>query len=119
MKALRNIGLLLLLTGCTGAPPLSDSGSTSTSTPVGSETSRAGQTARFDGPGHDVANAIQFPGIRNPLAFSQKQQEWLWLHYRDWKKLGQALREKNGVRYDEVTLINQRGEKRVLYFRMP
>lgn len=73
----------------------------------------------FDGPGHNLANAIEFRGISNPLAFSQKQQEWLWLNYRDWKKQGQSLREKNGVQYDEVTLVNQHGETRVLYFRMP
>lgn len=83
------------------------------------ESKTSATPTRFDGPGHDYANAVHFAGVNNPLAFSQKQQEWLWLHYRDWKKQGQALREKNGQRYDEVTLINKRGETRVIYFRMP
>ena len=83
------------------------------------ETKASTTPTRFDGPGHDYATAVHFAGVNNPLAFSQKQQEWLWLHYRDWKKQGQALREKNGQRYDEVTLRNPRGETRVIYFRMP
>ncbi|NQD36319.1 hypothetical protein HPT27_04720 [Permianibacter sp. IMCC34836] len=73
----------------------------------------------FTGAGHDYATAIQFSDINNPIAFSQKQQEWLWLNYRDWKKQGQSLRESNGVQYDEVRLSNGKGETRVIYFRMP
>lgn len=107
--------LLLLLAGCASSPPES----TPESAPEVDTEAPSAQPPRFDGPGHDYANAIQLSGVSNPLAFSQKQQEWLWLHYRDWKKLGQAMREKNGIRYDEVTLINKRGDKRVIYFRMP
>lgn len=114
MEHAMRVGLLTLLLAACASPapkapsPATDRSPTTTTAP-----------ARVDGDGRDYRHAIQFSGIRNPLAFSQKQQEWLWLHYRDWKKLGQALREHNGVQYDEVTLVNARGEQRVLYFRMP
>ncbi|MFN4291577.1 MAG: hypothetical protein ACK4E7_11935 [Permianibacter sp.] len=114
MKPATRIMLLLCgvgLSACVSAPP-----STTAPTPA---TRSSTSTMPFTGPGHDRRNAVHFPGISNPLAFSQKQQEWLWLHYRDWQKLSQSLREYAGARYDEVTLLSKDGEQRVIYFRMP
>ena len=107
----------LLLAGCSSQAPVQPPASEHVIT--NPPTSKPEQAARYDGAGHNYATAIQLAGASNPLAFSQKQQEWLWLHYRDWKKQGQALREKDGIKYDEVTLVNKRGETRVIYFRMP
>ena len=109
------LALELMMVGCASQPP-SPGPATSTG---GAERSIGTSAKRFDGPGHSFATAIQLTGIKNPLAFSQRQQEWLWQHYRNWVKQGQALRERAGIQYDEVTLVNQRGETRVIYFRMP
>ena len=119
MKPTMRIALLLIgscLSACVSSPP-SGSVPAPASVPDSATPPRSGTP--YNGPGHDLRNAVYFPGVSNPLAFSQKQQEWLWLHYRDWKKLSQSLREQNGIRYDEVTLLNKQGEKRVIYFRMP
>lgn len=116
------LAVTLLLAACTSTPPAAVSAppvipeSAGSVTPAGS---RPAPAKRFDGPGHNYATAITLANASNPLAFSQKQQEWLWLNYRDWKKQGQALREHDGVQYDEVTLVNKQGETRVIYFRMP
>lgn len=105
------------LSACVSTPPSTTA--PTPATPSSSSTEHRRSTMPFTGPGHDRHNAIHFPGISNPLAFSQKQQEWLWLHYRDWQKLSQSLREHAGTHYDEVTLLSKDGEQRVIYFRMP
>ncbi len=123
MRSELRVGMLsLLLAACASqTPPPSTTATPATpaATVTPAVTGQPAQPTRYDGPGHTYASAITLAGASNPLAFSQKQQEWLWLNYRDWKKQGQALREKDGITYDEVTLVNKRGETRVIYFRMP
>lgn len=111
---------LLLLSACstpqTDSSPTESPGARATSLP---QPLPGSAIAAPSGPGRNFASAIQFAGVSNPLAYGQRQQQWLREHYRDWLKQGQALREHAGRRYDEVTLVNRRGETRVLYFLLP
>ena len=72
--------------------------------------------AQSGGDGSSIEQAIVITGAANTLEGIAKESEWIRQNLRGWRKVGQALLQADGRRYDRIDLAGPNGATKAIYF---